>query len=192
MPCPGILILDSFFDGATPAIGGIVNTELTLVPCSENLGDPTVGRTFDVLAQMLIYNEFEQRLSTAVRVECFESTPPCSSAIRPAVHRRVRGRDARNLHRSDSIRGVQGSNGPLGFGLLGVATENYRTTPTGPILATDAFNLHNTGSAPTVTRSIERSSQPRPRERNLKADTTRPEWYHSGLFSRGGRLNGVG
>jgi hypothetical protein len=148
VPCPGVLILDSFFDGATPEIGGIVTTELTLVPCSENLGDPTVGRTFDVLAQMLIYNEFEQRLSTSARVECFRSTPLSliGNAQGGPFGPFAVGTQG-TLTGQTRIRGVQGSNGPLGFGLLGVATENYRdpATPTGPILATDAFNLHNTG-----------------------------------------------
>ena len=146
VPCPGVLILDSFFEGATTEIGGIVNTELTLVPCSENLGDPTVGRDFDVLAQMLIYNEFEQRLSTSARVECFRSTPLLLIGNPNGSPQGVFSVGTQGtLTGQTRIRGVQGSNGPLGFGLLGVATENYRTTPTGDILATDAFNLHNSG-----------------------------------------------
>ena len=41
------------------------------------------------------------------------------------------------------IRGVQGADGNLGYGLLGVACENYREVPNTAILATTAFNLHH-------------------------------------------------
>jgi hypothetical protein len=146
VPCPGVLILDHFFDGAEPEFGGVVNTELTLVPCSEDIGDPDVSGSFEVVAQMLVYNEFEQRLSVATKVECYRSTL-LSEIDKPASPTfsifavGTRG----TLTGQTRIRGVQGSDGRLGYGLLGVACENYREVPGGPILATTAFNLHHTG-----------------------------------------------
>jgi len=148
-PCPGILILDHFFEGATPEFGGIVNTDLTLVPCSEDLGDPTVQANFEVLAQMLVYNEFEQRFSTSARVSCYRATTLADiDTVRGPLGDQysvfsvgVEG----TLTGQTRIRGVQGPDGNLGYGLLGVACENYRTVPGGPVVATDAFNLHHSG-----------------------------------------------
>jgi hypothetical protein len=146
-PCPGVLILNHFLEGASPEIGGIVNTDLTLVPCSENLGDPSVSENFEVVAQMLIYNEFEQRFSTSARVECYRATTLADidtfagpsgdkfSIFSVGVQGTITGQTR--------IRGVQGADGNLGYGLLGVACENYREVAGGPILSTTAFNLHH-------------------------------------------------
>jgi type IV pilus assembly protein PilA len=149
VPCPGVLIMDHFFEGANPEIGGIVNTDLTLVPCSENLGDPAESANFEVVAQMLVYNEFEQRFSLSTRVECYRATtladldtqrgPAGDTFSIFAVG--VEG----TLTGQTRIRGVQGQDNPLGYGLLGVACENYRAALGGQVLATDAFNLHHSG-----------------------------------------------
>jgi len=73
--CPSILILDHFFDYAPdPATGTQVNTTLTLVPCSENFFLQNGGRVSTV-AQMLIFNEFEQRLSTSRTIKCLDTVP---------------------------------------------------------------------------------------------------------------------
>jgi len=146
-PCPGVLILNHFFEGASPEIGGIVKTDLTLVPCSENLGDPDVSANFEVVAQMLIYNEFEQRFSSSARVECYRATtladidtfPGPSGDTFSIFSVGVQG----TITGQTRIRGVQGADGNLGYGLLGVACENYREVAGGQILATTAFNLHH-------------------------------------------------
>jgi hypothetical protein len=151
VPCPGELKLDHFFEGANPEFGGVVNTELTLVPCSEALGDPDVSAAFEVNANFLVYNEFEQRFSTAAKVQCYRSTTLADIDT-------VRGPSGDQfslfavgvegtLTGQTRIRGSKGANGLLGFGLLGVACENYRETPSTPILATTAFNLHHSGQS---------------------------------------------
>lgn len=166
-PCPGVLIMNHFFDGATPSIGGVVSTDLTLVPCSEDLGNPVVQGSFQVVAQMLIYNEFEQRFSTNARVECYRATPLVDiDTLRGPTGDKfsvfnvgVQG----TLSGQTRIRGVQGSGGRLGYGLLGVACESYRATPGGPVLATDAFNLHHTGLRPdTAGDAVYRTIFPPP------------------------------
>jgi hypothetical protein len=151
VPCPGELKLDHFFEGANPEFGGVVNTELTLVPCSEALGDPDVSANFEVNANFLVYNEFEQRFSTSTKVECYRSTTLADIDT-------VRGPSGDQfslfavgvegtLTGQTRIRGAKGANGRLGFGLLGVACENYRETPSTAILATTAFNLHHSGQS---------------------------------------------
>lgn len=148
-PCPGILILNHFFERAQPEIGGVVNTELTLVPCSEDLGDPVVSANFEVLAQILIFNEFEQRFSTSTTVECYRNsrlsdidTLPGPSGDNFSIY--AVGTQG-TLTGQSRIRGVQGPPGRLGYGLMGVACEQYRATASGQILATTAFNLHHDG-----------------------------------------------
>jgi hypothetical protein len=151
-PCPGVLIFDHFFDGASTELGGAVSTDLTLVPCSEDLGDPSVAANFEVVAQMLVYNEFEQRFSTSSRVRCYRATRlvdidtplgPSGDAF-SVFSAGVEG----TLTGQTRIRGVQGAGGRLGYGLLGVACESFSATPGGQVLATDAFNLHDTGFRP--------------------------------------------
>lgn len=148
-PCPNVLILNHFFDGATPEIGGVVSTDLTLVPCSENLGDPVASANFQVTAQMLIYNEFEQRISSAARVQCYRATSLSDIDTVPgpagdnfsAFSVGVEG----TLTGQTRIRSVRGPDGALGYGLIGVACENYRDAVGGAVVATDAFNLHLDG-----------------------------------------------
>jgi len=149
-PCPGVLILNHFFEGARTEIGGVVNTELVLVPCSEDLGNPARSAAFTVPAEFLVYNEFEQRLSTRANVSCYRSTtladidtgPGPSGDTFSVFAVGVQGTIAGQTR----IRGVQQAPAGLGFGLLGVACENYHDgSLTGPILSRDAFNLHHEG-----------------------------------------------
>jgi hypothetical protein len=148
-PCPGVLILNHFFERAQPEIGGVVNTELTLVPCSEDLGDPTVSANFEVLAQMLIFNEFEQRFSSSEFVECYSNTTLADIDTQPGP-----GGDSFSIFSAGvqgtltgqtRIAGQRGAPGRLGYGLIGVANELYREVNGGPVLAATAFNLHHSG-----------------------------------------------
>jgi hypothetical protein len=167
-PCPGELKLDHFFDGARPEFGGVVTTDLTLVPCSEDLGDPDVSANFEVVAQFLVYNEFEQRFSTSTKVECYRATTltDIDTLRGPAGDQfsifavGVEG----TLTGQTRIRGVKGANGRLGYGLLGVACENYRPFQGSPdIVATTAFNLHHSGfRAPGDAVYITSFPQPTP------------------------------
>jgi hypothetical protein len=148
-PCPSVLILNHFFERARPEIGGVVNTELTLVPCSEDLGSDTAAFDLEVVANMLVFNEFEQRFSTAARVQCYRSTtladidtlPGPSGDTFSIFASGVQG----TLTGQTRIKGLQGAPGRFGYGLLGVACEMYRSTPSGPVLSTTAFNVHHTG-----------------------------------------------
>jgi len=146
-PCPGELKLNHFFDGAAAEIGGIVDTELVLVPCSEDLGNPVRSAAFEVLAQMLIYNEYEQRFSSHARITCYKSTRLSDIDTAPGP-----GGDSFSIFSvgvqgtstgQTRIRGIQGAPVGLGYGVLGVACENYHDTNlAGPVLSRTAFNLH--------------------------------------------------
>jgi len=149
-PCPNVIILNHFFERATSPLGGVVQTELTLVPCSEDLGtrfdDFRVSGPPTVTAQMLVYNEFEQRFSTSERVQCYRN-----NLLSDIDTRLGTGDDAFSIFGvgvqgtlvgQTRIRGVRGADAPNGYGLIGVAEEFYSQTIGGPADATDAFNLH--------------------------------------------------
>jgi hypothetical protein len=69
--CPERIILNHFATGADgPALNGsgTVETELTLVPCSQDFELQEPG---EVTIQFLVYNEFEQRFSASTTVRCY-------------------------------------------------------------------------------------------------------------------------
>jgi hypothetical protein len=140
--CPNVLILDHFFDNAVdPQDGHTITTDLTLVPCSEDFLTQT---TFKTTVQFLVFNEFEQRLSTSRRITCFEeiqlsdidTRPPdqamdnASSIFNIAVNGTLSGQTR--------IRGVQTNETSIGHGLVGVAEEFHGSRSA-------AFNLHYAG-----------------------------------------------
>jgi hypothetical protein len=116
-PCPEVLIFNHLFDSAIDPISGIwgAHSELSLVPCTQNLLTQEVPR---VTAQFLVYNEFEQRLSTSRPIECLLTTPisridttqPERSIWNAALQGTVAGQTR--------ITGVQG-------GLVGVAALSF-------------------------------------------------------------------
>lgn len=153
--CPGVLILDHFFEGAPNVLGGagtFVRTSLTLVPCSEAI---STGATFAqqriTTAQFLIYNEFEQRYSASTRVQCYRDTPLADIDSRPGPSDdafsifsvAVQG----TLTGQTRIRGVPGQEEDFGHGLIGVAQEHYfdsEFSTTRPVESA-AYELHGEG-----------------------------------------------
>lgn len=77
--CPAVLILDHPFDGAplladdtdVPVYGSTL-TDLTLVPCGDDFLRDKPGQA---VAQILVFNEFEQRLSASKPIKCFYESP---------------------------------------------------------------------------------------------------------------------
>ncbi|MFN8642178.1 MAG: hypothetical protein U0802_11160 [Candidatus Binatia bacterium] len=151
-PCPGVLHMEHFFENAATELGGVVSTDLTLVPCSEDLAEPGDQANLTVTAQMLVYNEFEQRFSTNSRVSCYQATRLSDIDTQPGpagdaysiFNVAVQG----TLTGQTRIRGVRGPDGELGYGLLGVGCESFSATAGGPALATTAFNLQDVGFRP--------------------------------------------
>jgi len=89
--CPKVVILDHMFDGApvpthdgfpggpAPVLGRVI-TDLTVVPCSEDLATQTPK---NATMQFLIYNEFEQRFSTSTSFSCFREVQLADLDTRP-------------------------------------------------------------------------------------------------------------
>jgi hypothetical protein len=149
--CPGVLILDNFFEGATSPINADnrILTELTLVPCTEDLTGATAPVT--TAAQMLIYNEFEQRFSSSRKVSCFDSIDLGDIDTRPGFDDNVYSIFAigtqGTLTGQTRIRGVETTEAGLGHGLLGVAQEFHLGNRT---VGSAAFNLNYVGSRSQV------------------------------------------
>ncbi len=144
-PCPTVLIVDHFFDGAEMPFGGVVDTALTLAPCSEDLGLATAPPV-TVTAQMLVYNEFEQRFSTSERVTCLMNRALADIDTRPGPADDMYSLFSVNVQGTlagqTRIRGVQGAPGLMGYRLMGVAQEFYRGQAGAPAQSSSAFNLH--------------------------------------------------
>lgn len=90
--CPGVLMLDHFFDGAdvgTHFVEGDfenydrVLTTVTFVPCGANLSTPGANLNSPITLQFLVYNEFEQRFSTSTKVSCRRETRISDIDTRP-------------------------------------------------------------------------------------------------------------
>lgn len=137
-PCPSTLVLNHLFDGAADPIDDDYRaaSELTLVPCSEDLYAQTRET---ITAQFLVYNEFEQRFSTSRGVDCFLDSPlslidtsqPDRSIFNAGVAGTVAGQSR--------IQGVNG--GLLGLGVLnmvGIIDDDDDT-------AGAAYNLNQDG-----------------------------------------------
>ncbi len=146
--CPSTLVLNNFFDGViAPNQSGFITTDLTLVPCSENLAAPTGPSGIKpTVAQFVVYNEFEQRLSASVSVGCFRESQISNIDALPGnestsiFNVNVEG----TIAGQTKIRGVTGSDAAVGHGLLGVA-EEFINFGTGFPRGSDAFNLNYVG-----------------------------------------------
>lgn len=131
--CAGTLIFNHYFDGATDPVSvgnntnsanGEVSTSLTLVPCGNNLLTQVPG---NVVAQFLVFNEFEQRFSASERVDCVYDS-------------QISNIDTPNSDRSIWSTGVSGTltgqtriqgvgNAATGNGLTGIAVVSIETDP---------------------------------------------------------------
>jgi hypothetical protein len=156
--CANVLIMDHFFDNATDPMtvglgtnsqNGTFTTELTLIPCGNNFANIEPGR---VVAQMLVFNEFEQRFSTSAVVDCL-------------YNKRISNIDTPNSNRSIFSAGVSGTlagqtriqgagNAATGNGLTGVVQLFVATSLTGEdprclgegLCSSAAYSLDGTGS----------------------------------------------
>jgi len=138
--CPNVLILDHFFDFAENPItddGSFVVTALTLVPCSTNFLRQIPGFA---TVQYLVFNEFEQRLSTSRSVQCKQLLPLSSIDTTQPL------RSIFAVGTQGTLTGQTRMTSVLGSGLLGVATEIHipgdNDNETVPIAD---FNLHYQG-----------------------------------------------
>jgi hypothetical protein len=144
-----VLHLEHFFENAQTELGSFVTTDLTLVPCSEDLGTNSNQANLTITAQMLIYNEFEQRFSTNSRVQCYSATRLSDIDTQPGpagdqfsiFNVGIQG----TITGQTRIRGVRGPDGQFGYGLLGVGCEMHAATLGGTAVATTAFDVQHVG-----------------------------------------------
>lgn len=186
--CPAVLIVNHFFDGAaspngsvcsggtnpgvpcvvggTECLGGgvciatTITTNVTLAPCTENLADP--AQQLRTTAQMLVYNEFEQRFSSSTMVDCFKDVQLSDLDTRPGIQDNAYSIFAvgveGTLTGQTRIRGVEGAETDGGHGLIGVAQEYHSRD--GSVVSSAAFNLNYFGER--QQRDLVRLSVPAP------------------------------
>lgn len=123
--CPNLLLLSHYFDGVVVTGNQGVQTDLTLVPCSQ---DFNFQAPRSVVAQYLVFNEFEQRFSTSRSVTCFQEIALSDIDTRPGT-----GDDAFSIFNvavqgtftgQTIVRGVQTNDTTRGTGLLAI-TEAF-------------------------------------------------------------------
>ncbi len=143
--CPNILTLNHFFDFVeSPLDGATIQTELIMVPCTQDLLRQIPGTA---VVQYLVYNEFEQRFSTSKSLNCkqkvflsdIDTTQPSRSIFSAGVGGTLTGHTRLT---------------PIGSGAIAVARE-YHTLQSHPMansIHTADFNVHFTGdrSAPDL------------------------------------------
>jgi len=125
--CPSTLILNNFFDDAKNQI----STRLTLVPCTEDLSITETGGLDEPLTsvQFLLFNEFEQRLSTSTRFRCFRDSQLSNiDAKAGAEEASVFNIGTQGtLVGQTRIRGVTTGETNVGHGIIGIAEEFHGT-----------------------------------------------------------------
>jgi hypothetical protein len=135
--CPDTLILNHFSEGAdSPLLGpaSTVETEVTLLPCSEDFETQTPAR---VTVQFAITNEFEEMFSASTTVECWATFLLDDVNLIFDISRlgtrmvQTRMRPAKSSQ----------------SGIVGVS-EEYHTT-VAPKTTRAAFNLHQEGERAT-------------------------------------------
>jgi len=158
---PNLLLVNNFFDGATETThqGGLtstVNTDLTLVPVTENLATDDISTLNPVTLQFLVFNEFEQRFSTSTSFSCWREIQlsDIDTRIGPVGNAQsifsfdVEG----TLSGQTRIRSVTGAD--TANTVVGI-TEEFWTAPAGPNgISSDATNIHFAGTrdqADTIT-----------------------------------------
>lgn len=112
--CPAKLVFGHFFEDAVVG-GSTVNSALTLTPCSADLA--TLVPT-ELVVQILVFNEFEQRMSAATRISCVETVS--LSDLGSIFNVAVQGTLAGQTH----VRPVD-SDG-AGLGMIGVLAESLQ------------------------------------------------------------------
>ena len=139
--CPALLILNNFFENAIdPVNSKAITTRLTFVPCTENALDQSPDAQPVTRVQFLVFNEFEQRMSTATIVQCYKDTAlweiDAKSQDASIFNVSVQG----TLVGQTRMRPVQvPSDTTVGHGLLAIAEEFH-----GPD-ASVAVNLNESG-----------------------------------------------
>src|SRR5262249_1719087 len=126
--CPNTLILSHFFDEADDPVPGTsdeITTDITLVPCSEDLLRQIPGAA---VVQYLVFNEFEQRFSTRKAVRCFQEIQLCNIDTNQCANSIFNVGVAGPLPGQTRLNpiGIATTNPPsIPSGLLGIAIEKH-------------------------------------------------------------------
>ena len=117
-PCPAVLVLDHFFEGAS-LDGAPVRNELMLVPCSVDLTQAP-GSAAPTTVDVLVFNEFEERRCTTLSVGCagdvrMSTNPVFSVGVQGTLAGQTRLRARSTLETAH------------GTGVLGLALESAVT-----------------------------------------------------------------
>jgi hypothetical protein len=133
--CPNVLILNHFFDFATnPVNGAVIETNLVLVPCTQDLLRQIPG---SAVMQYIVYNEFEQRFSTSRTARCKQNLPLS------LIDTTQRQRSIFSAGVAGTLTGQTRATSASGSGMLAVADEFHYITEA--VAYSADFNVHYQG-----------------------------------------------
>jgi len=140
--CPGIGLVEHFFDGATLQTGDVnatVRTTLVLANCTANF-----VRALDNVVQFLVFNEFAQRFTTSRDVPG-QLVVPLSQIDSGAA-----GDPERSIFSSAVAGTLTGRTTVYGImsGLHMVTIESHRDPNSPERVQSDALNAHSAGTRP--------------------------------------------
>lgn len=151
--CPATLLFNHWFDGVpNPITNEPFRTDLTLVPCSEDLTATGPSATPATAVQFLVFNEFEQRFSASMSLTCYSKTRLSQIDVRP-------GNESYSIWNvavqgtwsgQTRIRPVPGNELDKGHGLVGIFDEASGFTigtAGGPFVGSSAANLDFVGTS---------------------------------------------
>lgn len=137
--CPRVVLFSHFFDDAPdPITGAPIRSRIIVVPCSLDVENSVPG---SARLAIEVYNEFEDKLSTALPVVCFEdialsaidnATNPALSIFNFALQGTVVGHTR--------IRPALDANTAHGHGIFVIAEETRQGSPAG-----ESLNVHFIG-----------------------------------------------
>ncbi len=132
--CPTDLFLLHYAQGAQDLFtNATVSSEITLVPCTEDIANPTFGQGAPLTGEFLVTDEQEFETSQGFGFTCWLNQSLENIGVYSAT----------NVGTFVKTRIVRNSNTP-NIGLLGIY-EEFHTLGTGPV-GTAAANFHITGS----------------------------------------------
>ena len=146
--CPNYLVVDHFAEDATnpvPETDQTIESSLILVPCSNDYLRQKPG---SAVLQFLVFNEFEQRLSTSTSFKCYHEARLCETTPGQCERSIWNVSVLGTLSAQTRIQALPtGSNSSVPSAVLGILQENY----VGENDTTTAIvNLHQQGARSTA------------------------------------------
>lgn len=149
--CPNYLVVDHFSEDAVnpvPGTNSSIQTSLVLVPCSNDYLRQKPG---SAVLQFLVFNEFEQRLSTSTDFNCYHDRRLCETTPGQCTRSIWNVAVLGTLSAQTRVQALPlGSSNSIPSAVLGIALEEHHSLDDASDYRTAAFNLVQQGGRSTA------------------------------------------